>query len=272
MIQQKITRYALGGILALIVAAANVMGSESITNAEAALVKLKAGNIRFVSGKTTHPNQDAARRLEIAKGQTPFVTVLSCSDSRVPVELLFDQGIGDTFVVRVAGNVADTDEIGSIEYGVGHLNTPLLVVLGHTSCGAVKAVFEKADVHGSIPELVDNIVPAIARTKAANPDADKAELLAKAVPSNVWVSIEDIFKRSSEVAELVKMSKLRVVGAIYNIETGLVTWLGEHPEQFSLLTLSEGAGAEGHAKAHGPDAGHAPGKKTEAPSAPAHKP
>ena len=263
----------VAGILALVVTSTSVLGaSDPITTAEAAIAKLKVGNTRFVTGKTQHPNQDAARRLEIAKGQTPFVTVLSCSDSRVPVELLFDQGIGDTFVVRVAGNVADTDEIGSIEYGVGHLNTPLLVVLGHTSCGAVKAVFEKAQVHGCIPELVDNIAPAIARTKASNPNADKAELLAKAVTANVWVSIEDIFRRSSEVGELVKASKLRVIGAVYNIESGQVTWLGEHPEQISLFTQSEVAEHEA-APAH--NTAHDPAKKEDAHAAPAaapHKP
>jgi carbonic anhydrase len=271
---RSIAHPVIAGVLTLLFAAYNVGGApETAITAETALARLKAGNARFVSGKSQHPNQDAARRLEIAKGQTPFVTVLSCSDSRVPVELLFDQGIGDTFVVRVAGNVADTDEIGSIEYGAGHLNTPLLVVLGHTSCGAVKAVFEKAQVHGCIPELVDNIAPAISRTKAGNPDAPAAELLAKAVTANVWVSIEDIFRRSPEVGELVKASKLRVMGAVYNIQSGHVTWLGEHPEQISLFTQSERAEHDAPPSAH--NASLPPAKKEAthaAPSAPAHKP
>jgi carbonic anhydrase len=266
----------LAGMLALIVIGAGAAGTpERALTPDAAMAKLKQGNNRFVKGQALHPNQDAARRLEIAKGQNPFVTVLSCSDSRVPVELLFDQGIGDTFIVRVAGNVADTDEIGSIEYGVGHLNTPLLVVLGHTSCGAVKAVFEKAKVHGSIPALVDNIIPAVAQTRAANPGATDAQLLAQAVSVNVWVSIEDIFKKSSEVSELVKAGKLRVVGAVYNIESGGVTWLGEHPEQILLLTYSEGAGHGESETAPSHDGGHAPAKKGDthaAPATPSHKP
>src|SRR5688572_4328071 len=137
----------------------------TMLSGEDALTALKDGNTRYIAGKPIHPNQDAARRTTVAKGQNPFATVLTCSDSRVPVELLFDQGLGDTFVVRVAGNVSDTDEVGSIEYGVGHLNTPLLVVMGHTSCGAVKAVLEGLQVHGSIPALVDNITPAIAQAK-----------------------------------------------------------------------------------------------------------
>ena len=219
-----------------------------------ALKTLKDGNARYVAGKVTHPNQDAARRTTLTKGQDPFVTVLSCSDSRVPVELLFDQGIGDTFVVRVAGNVSDTDEVGTIEYGVGHLNTPLLVVMGHTGCGAVKAVLEGATVHGSIPALVDNIAPAVALAKAANPSASGAALLNEAVNANVWVSMDDIFKRSSEVRDLVKAGKLKVVGAVYNLESGEVTWLGAHAEQARLLTYTGGAGHEAGAASGETDA------------------
>jgi carbonic anhydrase len=199
--------------------------------------KLEAGNARFTAGAPTHPNQDAARRAEIAKGQAPYATILTCSDSRVAPEVFLDQGLGDVFVVRVAGNVADTDEIGSIEYGVGHLNTPLLVVLGHTGCGAVKAVLENAEVHGSIPQLVDNIVPAVERARAAAPGA---QLFAEAVKTNVWQSIDDIFRRSPEVRGLVKEGKLQVVGAVYDLTSGSVQWMGEHAEQARLLAYTEG--------------------------------
>ncbi len=124
-------------------------------SADEALKMLKDGNARFVEGKATHPHQDAARRaLTAGQGQHPVATVLSCSDSRAPVELLFDQGIGDLFVVRVAGNVAATDEIGSMEYAVDHLNTPVVVVLGHSQCGAVTAVVEGAKLPPSIGALV----------------------------------------------------------------------------------------------------------------------
>ena len=106
-----------------------------------ALQKLKSGNDRLVAGRRLFPNQGAPRLKDTAaQGQHPYVTILSCSDSRVPLEHMFDAGFGDLFVVRVAGNVADDDEIGTIEYGVGHLHTPLLLVLGHTKCGAVTAV------------------------------------------------------------------------------------------------------------------------------------
>jgi methyl-accepting chemotaxis protein len=218
---------------------------------DAALQQLKEGNARFLAGAPLHPNQDAARRTDVVKGQSPFATVLTCSDSRVPVELLFDQGIGDTFVVRVAGNVSDTDEIGTIEYGVGHLHTPLLVVMGHTGCGAVKAVLEGAEVHGSIPALVDNIAPAVAQARAANPGAAFDALFAAAVKNNVWVSIDDLFKRSAEVRELVAAGKLQVVGAVYDLATGTVNWLGQHPEQARLLAYKDEPAADaGATEAH----------------------
>lgn len=205
-------------------------------SASEALKALTDGNARYVGGKAVHPNQDATRRTTVAKGQNPFVTVLTCSDSRVPVELLFDQGIGDTFVIRVAGNVADTDEIGTIEYGVGHLHTPLLVVMGHSSCGAVKAVLEGAQVHGSIPKLVDNIAPAAAKAKESN--LTGVALTGEAVKQNVWQSMDDVFKRSSEVRDLVKAKKLQVLGAVYDLESGEVTWIGAHPEQGRLLAYT----------------------------------
>ncbi len=188
---------------------------------------LQAGNTRYVAGQPKHPIQDADRRSAVAKGQN---TLLSCSDSRVPVEVLFDQGIGDTFVVRVAGNVADTDEIGTIEYGVGH-----------SSCGAVKAVCEGPQVHGSIPLLVDNIIPAVAKAKEAR--ATGAALISAAVTANVWQSIDDIFKTSAEVRDLVSAGKLTVVGAVYDLESDTVNFLGAHPQQAQLLTYTGGRGS-----------------------------
>ena len=201
-----------------------------------ALDMLKQGNARFVSGKTKHPNQTLARLQETAaKGQKPFVTVLGCSDSREPVELLFDQGVGDVFVVRVAGNVADVDEVGTIEYGVGHLNTPLLLVLGHTKCGAVTAVVTGAQVGGSIPQLVDNIAPAAERAKAQGAGLAQDQLVEKAVRENVWQSMADTLKRSEEVRHLVAAGKLKVVGAVYDLGTGKIEWMGPHPDQATLL-------------------------------------
>ena len=140
-------------------------------NVEEALDLLKKGNERFVSGTSIHPNTSSERLILAGKedqGKYAYATVITCSDSRVPVELLFDTGVMDTFVIRVAGNVVDVDEAGSIEYGLAHVKTPVLVVLGHTQCGAVTAVTHA--IHGTghplernIPQLVDNIEPAVRR-------------------------------------------------------------------------------------------------------------
>ena len=164
--------------------------------------------------------------------------------------MIFDQGIGDVFVVRVAGNVADTDEIGTLEYGVGHLGTPLLVVLGHTKCGAVTAVCENAALHGSIPQLVDNIIPAVEKTKLAFPSLTGKDLAPEAVRFNVLQSMADILKRSEEVRHLIKAGKLMVVGAIYDISTGAVTWIGGHPEQASFFTADESVKKESNGGGH----------------------
>jgi carbonic anhydrase len=228
--------------------------------ADEAFRRLAEGNGRFVEGRPSGQGRDEARRLAVAGGQHPFATVLSCSDSRVPVEILFDQGIGDVFVVRVAGNVADTDEIGTIEYGAGHLHTPLLVVLGHTACGAVKAVAEGAQVHGSLPELVDNIQPAVREARARHGSTPR--FLTEAIRANVWLSIEDLFRRSEEVRTLVREGKLEVVGALYSLETGAVAWMGEHPEKTRLLkpVQTEPPADHGHAPA-APPHGAAPAVK-----------
>jgi carbonic anhydrase len=199
-----------------------------------ALQNLKDGNARYVAGKSQNLRRDARRRAEtVAGGQHPFAVVLSCSDSREPVEILFDQGIGDLFVVRVAGNVADVDELGTMEYGADHLGAPLIVVLGHSKCGAVTAVVKGEHVSGNIPQLVDNIIPAAAKSKAKNLTGDA--LIADAVKSNVMQSIEDTFKNSDVLRERVAGGKLRIVGGVYDLEKGAVEWLGEHPDQGKLV-------------------------------------
>jgi len=201
-----------------------------------ALSQLTQGNDRYVTGAVKHPNQTAERRKETAtKGQKPFATILSCSDSRVPVEILFDSGIGDLFIVRVAGNVADVDEIGSIEYGVDHLGTPVMLVLGHTRCGAVTAVAKMAEVHGCIPELVANCEPAVARAKAANPQMNIDAVVEEAIKENAWQSIEDLFVKSEAVRKRVREGQLKVLAAIYDIESGKVAWMGPHPKEKAMV-------------------------------------
>lgn len=245
--------------LALLGASSLITHAATTLSGDAALTALKEGNARYVAGKPVRPNQDAERRASVAKGQNPFAAFISCADSRVGPELVFDQGLGDLFVVRVAGNVANTDEIGSSEYGVEHLGAPLLVVLGHTKCGAVAAVMQGAEVHGNIPGAVKNIAPAAEKVKSANPGTPADKLVAQAVQANVWLTIDNVFEQSSIVRNLVKNGKLQVVGAVYDLETGAVNWLGQHPEQGRLLAYTGGAGADHGAGQGGADAHAAAG-------------
>lgn len=204
--------------------------------ADEALQTLKEGNKRFVENSRVYSHQDeATRTLTNEKGQHPFATIIGCSDSRVPIEHVFDVGIGDVFIIRVAGNVVDIDEAGSIEYGVDHLHTPLFVVFGHSSCGAVTAVVQDAELHGNIPKLVDNITPAVNKAKEKHGDEFSNVLLESAIENNVWQSIEDLLKISPISAELVKEGELKIVGAVYHMDDGHVQWLGEHPRQSDFL-------------------------------------
>jgi carbonic anhydrase len=213
---------------------------------EAGLALLQEGNTRFANGQSQHPNLDAKRRLNtVTDGQEPFATVLACSDSRDPVELIFDRGVGDLFVVRVAGNVAGVSELASVEYGVAHLNTPLLVVMGHTRCGAVTAVVKGAALGGHLSALAAKIAPAADRAKAGTTNVEEA--ITQAIQANVWQTIADILKQSSVIREQLVAGKVHIVGALYDLEQGRVTWLGNHPAQETLLAGTEpGAGKGPH--------------------------
>lgn len=156
------------------------------------LVMLKDGHHRFVNDRRTFPRLHKGRIAETALAQTPFATFLACSDSRVPVENIFDAGIGDLFVVRVAGNVCSDHEIGSIEYGVEHLKTPVVVILGHTHCGAVTAVVDDEDVRGIFPHLAEHILPSYDEAMSIHPDGDRKTLLAAAVKLNGRRAIHDL--------------------------------------------------------------------------------
>ncbi len=153
---------------------------------------------------------------------------------------MFDEGIGDIFVIRVAGNVCDIDEAGSIEYGVDHLETPLMLVLGHTHCGAVTAVATNAELHGNIPQLVDNIRPAVEKIRTDNADLTGESFIMAAIQANVWQSIDDLFKISPTVRKRVQNGTLQVLGAVYDIDSGSIQWMGVHPEQARLLAYTEG--------------------------------
>lgn len=198
------------------------------------LEALKQGNARFVAGESSHPHTDDARLKQAAaedQGDHAVATVLTCSDSRVPVEYIFDAGVMDLFVVRVAGNVVRTDEAGSIEYGLSHVRTPVLVILGHTQCGAVTAVAQTQQGHGhtlehNIPPLIKPIKPAVEAAMRQHPDlAGSSKIIPYAIEENVWTAVRDLFMRSPATRELVKSGKVLVTGAVYDVGTGNVEWL-----------------------------------------------
>lgn len=196
------------------------------TPTQLSLKKLKEGNKRYMSGKPTAPRVDAERReLTATEGQKPIATILGCSDARVPPEIVFDQKFGDLFIIRVAGNVTGISEIASVEYGTQYLGTPVVVVLGHSSCGAVQAAVEKTPLDGKLPKLVELISPAVDKAKKANPKTTGAKLLDAAVEANVRHQIRELTTKSETIKKLVDSKKIQIVGAVRDIMTGSVRWL-----------------------------------------------
>lgn len=190
----------------------------SIASPDDALAEMKAGNKRFVDGKMVNTNY--RQQIELTKDdQHPHSLVLSCLDSRIPPEVIFDQGIGNVFVGRVAGNIEDPNMLGSMEFATKVKGTKLIVVMGHNKCGAVKGAVDNAQL-GNLTQLVDQIKPAI------KGDPTNVELmLDETSRNNVRMTIADILKGSSVMSELVKENKLKVVGAFYDITTGQVTFV-----------------------------------------------
>ena len=179
-----------------------------------ALAALQDGNRRFAAGRSIAPHRDMARLREIAPKQAPFAAFLGCADSRVPVEIVFDQGFGDLFVSRIAGNIAVAEQIASLEFGTAVLGAKVLYVLGHTSCGAVAATMAGTDVPGQISALYFHIRPA---TRAAGGNLDKA------VIENVRNQAMALRDGSTVINKLVREQKLLVVGGVYDLATGNVT-------------------------------------------------
>ncbi len=182
---------------------------------EEALKRLKHGNQRYVEQKLIHPNQTAERRAELSGGQYPFAVILGCSDSRVPPEVVFDQGLGDLFVIRVAGNIADDVVLGSIEYAAEHLHTPLIVVMGHSKCGAVSAVVAGGKLDGHLPSLARIIQPAVDKVKGKPGD-----FVANAVKTNAEMTADQLKTSEPVLSNLVKAGKVNVVTAYYDLDTG----------------------------------------------------
>lgn len=209
---------------------------QNTMSARDALTLLREGNARFVSATETGPHRTAERRSVTAlQGQEPFVVVVSCADSRVPLSVIFDQGIGDIFGLRIAGNICSPELIGSIEYAVLHLGTPLVVMLAHSKCGAVTAVVQGEHVDGNLVPLVQHIAPAVERARGERPHLTGTELVNASIQENMWFQIETLFARSEHVSSAVRTGKVEVVGAHYDVEHGNVTWYGIHPRQATLL-------------------------------------
>jgi carbonic anhydrase len=189
---------------------------------DAILKDLKMGNARFVAGKAMRPHATPKRVKQLASGQHPEAAILGCADSRVPPEIVFDEGIGDLFVVRVAGNVSETYTVGSLEYAAEHLGVPLVVVLGHEKCGAVKSACEaSAPVEGNIGTLLKEIQPAVDEAKQ---HPTKAGCVHDAVHVNAHKQAEELTASSPVLKKLVEEGKLKIVSAIYDLETGKVAW------------------------------------------------
>ena len=184
--------------------------------ADEALKRLLDGNQRFIQGKITAANRDLERLKAVATKQAPFAAFLSCADSRVPVEIIFDQGFGDVFVVRVAGNVAGAEETASLEFGTLVLGAKVLVVLGHSGCGAVKAALEGGDAPGQISTLYRLIGPGIDRQ---NKNLDVA------IASNVRAQARVLRKGSTVIAGLIRDGKLKLAGGVYDLTSGKVTMM-----------------------------------------------
>jgi carbonic anhydrase len=200
-------------------------GSEPVCSADDALARLKEGNARFVSGRARFPTAQKEILADLARGQRPYATILGCSDSRVPPELVFDAGFGNLFVVRVAGNVLGPSIAGTLQYASTHLHTPLFVVLGHEGCGAVQAAlasrFEGARHRSRIEVLLENILPAL---DGLDPALPPAELLHCAVEANVRRTVREIFESPEGQARLA-LGDMKLVGALYELETGRVRFL-----------------------------------------------
>ena len=186
-----------------------------------AISKLKEGNGRYTSGSLQHPGQTADRRTELAKVQHPFAVIVSCSDSRVPPEIVFDQGLGDLFIVRVAGNVINNEGLGSIEYAVDHLGSRLILVLGHQRCGAVDAARETIAAKGKAPGHIQSLVTAIKPAVEATAKDD----LETTIKANVKNVVQALRLSTPILKAEVDSGKIQVVGGYYSLDTGAVTFL-----------------------------------------------
>lgn len=192
----------------------------TLPSCDEALQRLMIGNRRYVAMRQLHPRQNQVQRQAMLEGQHPFAVILSCSDSRVPSELLFDQGLGDLFIVRTAGHVISDVVIGSIEYAVLVLQVPLVVVMGHAQCGAVASTVKGGDLPGCIGSVADKIQPAVERVRRREGD-----LLVNAIKANARSAASELLDHSTIIAEAVQADQLKVVPAYFDLESSVVELL-----------------------------------------------
>jgi carbonic anhydrase len=198
------------------------------------LDRLREGNRRFVAGiRRSGLLTTGMRRLELTAGQQPFAIVLGCSDSRVPAEIVFDQGLGDLFVIRVAGNIVAPSQVGSVEFAAARYGTPLLVVLGHSECGAILATLEELQQPTSqsrnLRSIVDRVRPSVEALMATDLRHDPAALVRHAVRANIRASTNHLRHGSAVLEQLIERDALLVVGAEYSLETGIVDFFDGAP-------------------------------------------
>lgn len=198
-----------------------------------ALKRLRDGNRRFVADDLSRSAlADPRQRRELAQGQAPFAIILGCSDSRVPAELVFDQGLGDLFVIRVAGNIVAASQIGSVEYAAAQYATPLVVVLGHSRCGAVLATLDELQRPGetqsrNLRSIVDRVRPSVQALLATDLRHDPQALVDQAVRANVRASVNQLRYSSPLLEELIQNNQLQVVGAEYSLDSGAVEFFDD---------------------------------------------
>ncbi len=202
---------------------ANISYAHNMDNlsAQEALIKLKKGNERFVKLHQKHPDESKKRRKEMIKGQHPFVVILSCSDSRVPLELIFDQGLGDLFEIKNAGNVLDDHVIGSIEYAVMHCGVKLIVIMGHQDCGAIAATLSGVSETKYIKSLEDSIQPAIEDCKNKGLEINSDNV----VKAHVMQDINELMQQDHELVKYMKKHDVKIVPAYYHIDSGKVDFI-----------------------------------------------
>ena len=200
--------------------------------AHEALSRLREGNRRFVQDRTGDAATSPSRRRELVDGQEPFAIILGCSDSRVPAELVFDQGLGDLFVIRVAGNIVAPSQVGSVEFAAARFGTRLVVVLGHSQCGAILATLEElgrpsADQSRNLRSIVDRIRPSVVTLLGTGTGRDRGDLVKLAVRANIRASVDHLRHGSEVLEQLIERDGLLVVGAEYSLESGLVDFFDD---------------------------------------------